>query len=87
MFVKKKIIMSIFVLSIGTCFSQAPTDVSFCMADVKFDGENLKILEFGDCAESMFTGYNTLYGKGAVWAEFWRYLKKFRVPIWYVGKQ
>lgn len=81
----------IFFLSIGNYsfagdLTIVPDDISFCIADVKFDGENLKILEFGDCAESMFSGYDELYGVGAVWIEFWKYLKRFNLPIWYVGK-
>lgn len=64
---------------------QFPDDISFCIADVKYDGKDLKILEFGDCAESMFTGYNALYGNGAIWASFWKYLAAFKAPLWLIG--
>lgn len=62
-----------------------PDDVAFCIADTKFDGKNLKILEFGDSAMSMFKGHDALYGRGSVWSEFWKYLKQFDAPIWFVG--
>lgn len=65
--------------------AQAPDNIAFCIADVKYDGKNLKILEFGDCAESMFSGYNALYGKGAMWSLFWKHLAQFKLPLWYVG--
>jgi hypothetical protein len=65
--------------------AQVPRDIAFCIADVKYDGKNLKILEFGDCAESMFTGYNALYGNGAIWHSFWKYLAAFKAPLWIVG--
>lgn len=64
---------------------QVPRDIAFCIADVKYDGKNLKILEFGDCAESMFSGYNALYGNGSMWSLFWKYLAQFKLPLWYVG--
>lgn len=62
-----------------------PDDIAFCIADTKFDGKNLKILELGDSALSMFKGHDALYGRGSVWAAFWNYLTQFNIPIWFVG--
>lgn len=60
-------------------------DISFCIADLKFDGKNLKICEFGEACHSKFRGFDRLYGMGKVWELFWVYLSKFKLPIWYVG--
>ena len=62
-----------------------PVDISFCIADLKFDGENLKICEFGEGCHSKFRGFHKLYGMGSAWALFWVYLSQFNLPIWYVG--
>lgn len=82
----KIFILYLMVFTSATSASvQVPRDIAFCIADVKYDGKNLKILEFGDCAESMFAGYNALYGNGAIWYSFWKYLAEFKVPLWLVG--
>ena len=60
-------------------------DISFCIADLKFDGENLKICEFGEGCHSKFRGFDKLYGNGKAWELFWIYLNQFKMPIWYVG--
>lgn len=62
-----------------------PVDISFCIADLKFDGENLKICEFGEGCHSKFRGFDKLYGKGKAWELFWIYLSQFNLPIWYIG--
>lgn len=62
-----------------------PVDISFCIADLKFDGNNLKICEFGEGCHSKFRGFNKLYGMGKAWELFWIYLSQFNLPIWYVG--
>ena len=62
-----------------------PDDISYCIADIKFDGENIKVLEFGDSGQSLFNGHDALYGRGSVWNKFWSYLSEFKLPVWYVG--
>jgi hypothetical protein len=62
-----------------------PVDISFCIADLKFDGQNLKICEFGEGCHSKFRGFNKLYGTGRAWELFWIYMSQFNLPIWYVG--
>lgn len=64
--------------------TQYPADISFCIADLKFDGENIKICEFGQGTLSRFKGHDTLYGKGSVWNLFWEYLTKFNKPFWQI---
>ncbi len=59
-------------------------DISFCIADLKFDGQNIKICEFGQGSRSSFKGYNALYGKGKAWTALWEYLAKFQKPFWIV---
>ncbi|MFH1831565.1 MAG: hypothetical protein ABH827_02065 [bacterium] len=60
-------------------------DISFCIVDLKFDGQPgsmFKVCEFGESRISAFKGLDEFY-----WGKFWRYLKrKFNLPIWYVGR-
>ena len=73
------------VLQVSATEQKIPDDISFCIADLKFDGKNLKVLEFGDSGQSLFNGHDALYGRGSVWEKFWNYLAHFQLPIWYVG--
>lgn len=73
------------VLPISAVEKKIPDDISFCIADLKYDGKNLKVLEFGDCGQSLFNGHDALYGRGSVWEKFWNYLARFNMPVWYVG--
>jgi len=59
-------------------------DVSFMIADIKYDGETVKFLEFGEGPRSKFKGYDALYGPGKIWTNFWYYLKQFNLPVWFV---
>ena len=63
-----------------------PLDVSFMIADLKYDDDKLKILEFGEGPRSYFRGHERLFGQGRIWERFWNYLGQFKVPVWYVGK-
>jgi hypothetical protein len=56
-------------------------DISFCIADLKFDGKNFKICEFGEARTSTFKGLDYYF-----WGKFWHYLKQFHVPFCYVGR-
>lgn len=62
-----------------------PYDISFLIADMKFDGTNLKILEFGEGTRSYFKGHEALYGNGKIWDGLWTYCEQFRAPMWYIG--
>ena len=84
-----KIIITIGIM--GTIFATQtvfgrplPDDISFGVADMKYDGRQVKICEFGDGAFSAFVGYDLLYGTGAMWKKFWKYLKRFHAPIWLI---
>ncbi len=61
-----------------------PADISFLIADIKYSKNKLKILEFGEGTRSRFSGYDALHGRGKIWSLFWKYLKQFNIPIWYV---
>lgn len=63
-----------------------PDEMSFCIADLKFDGNSVKICEFGEGLESEFKGYDALHGTGAVWAMFWEFITAFNLPVWYTDK-
>ena len=60
-------------------------DISFLIADIKYSDGHLKICEFGQGNESRFEGHDFMYGKGTIWSNFWKYIKPFNLPIWYVG--
>lgn len=62
-----------------------PYDISFLIADMKFDGTTIKVLEFGEGTRSYFKGHEALYGNGKIWDGLWRYLEQFKSPMWYIG--
>lgn len=61
-------------------------DISIMIADLKYNKETIKILEFGEGTKSCFKGYNKLYGTGKIWEQFWHKLHEYGLPIWYVGR-
>lgn len=61
-------------------------DIAFLIADLRWNNGSLKILEFGEGPQSYFQGFDELFGTGTIWKSFWKYLKPFKLPIWYVGK-
>lgn len=61
------------------------TGLSFCIVDLKFNEDKLKICEFGQGVFSTFRGYDSLYGQGALWAQVWNYVAQFNKPIWFVS--
>lgn len=58
--------------------------VEFCIADIKYNDNALKILEFGGGPRSGFDGYDRWFGFGAAWKSFWNYLAQFNLPMWYM---
>lgn len=62
-----------------------PEDMSFCIADIKYTGASLKIVEFGEGARSRFKGHAALFGQGSIWTFYWNYLAQFQVPVWLIG--
>lgn len=61
-------------------------DLSFCIVDLKFDGKQIKICEFGEALSSQFKGYDSLYGNEKIWKDFWDFTTQFNLPTWYVDK-
>jgi hypothetical protein len=51
-----------------------PADVAFCIADIKYDGKNIKICEFGQGTVSRFHGYEALFGHGTMFGAAWKTL-------------
>jgi len=88
---KRSIITSIFVSLIFHLTSHPslpnpfPADISFCIADLKYDGQRIKICEFGDGMRSMFYGHDQLYEKGKIWTLFWHFLQQTNTPVWFLG--
>ncbi len=64
-----------------------PDEISFCIVDLKYDGQFIKICEFGEGLTSQFKGYDRLYGQGALWATVWDFFGSFQRPVWLVGKR
>lgn len=61
-------------------------DISFMVVDLKYRPGFVKILEFGEGHRSGFNGHSVLYtGEGRILPKFWKYIKQFNRPIWYVG--
>lgn len=59
-----------------SCKNQCKPDISFGIADIKYDGNALKILEFGEGTISMFKGFDSLHGSGAMWSLIWEYFSQ-----------
>ncbi|MFA6263248.1 MAG: hypothetical protein WCW33_02030 [Candidatus Babeliales bacterium] len=62
-----------------------PDELSFCIVDLKFDGEKIKICEFGQGLGSTFRGYDALYGQGQMWSKFWNVLKQVQKTPWFLN--
>ena len=58
------------------CKKQCKPDISFGIADIKYNDGMLKILEFGEGTISMFKGFDSLHGSGAMWSRIWEYCAK-----------
>lgn len=71
----------------STVHNSYPDGLSFCIVDLKFDGQKIKICEFGQGFDSGFKGYDALYGKGQLWAKFWAALASLKKPLWLLGSQ
>lgn len=85
----KRYFLLLFLLS-TSIFAQElnnyPDEISWCIADIKFDGTQVKVCEFGEAIESKFKGYERLFSSGAMWSPFWQFLGTFNCPVWYVDK-
>ena len=57
-----------------TVHEKLPHDISFCIADLKYNYPTIKICEFGQATRSKFKGYEQLFGEGKIWSLFWHYL-------------
>jgi len=68
----------------GNSSSDQNLKIEFCIADIKYNDKELKILEFGGGPRSGFEGYDAAFGFGAMWTEFWKYLAQFNRPMWYI---
>lgn len=62
-------------------------DISCGIMDIKYNDNNLKILEFGEIEYSAFKGHESLYGPGKIWGNLWLYLAQFKKQIWYASSK
>ncbi|MFA6527093.1 MAG: hypothetical protein WCT20_01585 [Candidatus Babeliales bacterium] len=70
----------VFLLGTILCANPYPADVGLCIVDLKFDGQTIKICEFGQGTVSQFNGYDALYGQGAMFTKVWGQLRNIH-PI------
>jgi len=93
--VKKTILL---IITLGTLLSvfyfkkydtknNNQADISFLIADFKWNKGILKILELGEGPQSFYQGFDELIEPGIIWQQFWHYLKQFDLPMWYVGNK
>ncbi len=68
-----------------------PADISFVVADVKYDNGKLKFCECGDGIYMSFRtaqvrlNNNVQHVVSPYWGIFWNYLAQFNLPIWLIG--
>jgi hypothetical protein len=62
-------------------------DISYLIADLKYDGKQVKICEFGEGTCSRFKGYDYMFGKGIIWERFWKILDEYDFPKWYIDPE
>jgi hypothetical protein len=68
-------------------FLTIPEDITCQIVDLKYDGKNIKILEFGDFFRAGFYGYFKLFEPEIIPKRMYNYLKQqFGLPIFHVGK-
>lgn len=66
-------------------------DISYLFADLKFDGDSLKVCELGPSPQAGNPpSKHIINGQKEVmyspyWSIFWHYLKQFNLPVWCVG--
>ncbi len=67
-------------------------DITYFFADMKFDGKNIKVCEFGPSTHAGLTNSLVLINDKLerifcpYWCMFWKYLEPFQLPMWYVGR-
>ena len=59
--------------------------ISGLIVDLKYDGKNLKVLEFGNLISSSVESHERIYPKGLVFKRFYNYLKSFNLAVWFTG--
>jgi hypothetical protein len=70
----------------NSVLSGQPTDVSFCMVELKFDGSKIKICEFGEGCCSLFSSHEFLFGEDwSIWSALWDSLGRLNLPMWLVN--
>ncbi len=60
-------------------------EISYLFADLKYDGEHLKILELGEGKNGGFRSFDAIFEEGRIWKGFWKYATSLGLPVFYVG--
>jgi hypothetical protein len=60
-------------------------EISYLFADLKYDGEQLKILELGEGKNGGFRSFDAIFEEGRIWKGFWNYITSLGLPVFYVG--
>lgn len=63
-----------------------PPDITFCIVDLKFNRDYIKVCEFGLGVVSGFYGFERLHQDNPdyLWREFWRYLFSLHIPAFFI---
>jgi len=61
-------------------------DVSLLIADLKYDGNSLKVLELGNVTSSILSSHESVYGTGIIWERIYNYVKGLGPQLWCIGQ-
>jgi hypothetical protein len=61
-----------------------PSDVSFAIIDLKYDGKNLKICEFGEAFYCDLTPYFEIHDKEKMCTWFWNFFRSLKNPLFLI---
>lgn len=62
-------------------------DVSCLIADIKYDGDSVKILELGNLLYSTLSSHESAWTEGVIWKRFYDYLRQdLGLQLWCIGQ-
>ena len=60
-------------------------DISILIADMKFNGDSIKIFELGNITNSILVRHETIHGKRVIWKRIYNYLQNLGLQVYCVG--
>jgi len=61
-------------------------DISCLIADIKYDGNTVKILELGNVISSTLSSHESIWGEDIIWKRFYDYLEKLNCKLFCIGR-